>query len=50
MKRILTALASTAFTIAAFAQPTFKRPKTTAGSSTSKTANQMADNGMYKAI
>ena len=50
MKRFLTALATTAFTVAAFAQPTFESPSPTAGSSTSETANQMADKGMYKPI
>jgi hypothetical protein len=50
MKRILTTLAATAFAVAAFAQPTFESPSPTAGSSTSETANQMADKGMYKPI
>ena len=50
MKRFVTALATTAFTVAAFAQPTFESPSPTAGSSTSETANQMADKGMYKPI
>jgi hypothetical protein len=50
MKRVLTTLAATAFAVAAFAQPTFESPSPTAGSSTSETANQMADKGMYKPI
>jgi hypothetical protein len=50
MKRILTTFAATAFAVAAFAQPTFESPSPTAGSSTSETANQMADKGMYKPI
>jgi len=50
MKRFVTALATTAFTVAVFAQPTFESPSPTAGSSTSETANQMADKGMYKPI
>ena len=50
MKRILTTFAATAFAVAAFAQPNFESPSPTAGSSTSETANQMADKGMYKPI
>lgn len=50
MKRFLTAFATSIFTVAAFAQPTFESPSPTAGSSTSETANQMADKGMYKPI
>ena len=50
MTRHLLALAAVASLSAAHAQPTFESPSPTAGSSTSETANQMADKAMYKPI
>jgi len=49
MKRLLMLIACASFA-SAHAQPTFESPSPTAGSSTSETANQMADKAMYKEI
>lgn len=48
LKRTL--LATLAFALPAFAQPTFESVSPTAGSSTSEKANAMADKGMYKDV
>jgi len=47
--RVLT-LFLTCLSSIAIAQPVFDSPSPTAGSDTSKTANQMADKGMYKEV
>jgi len=47
--RVLTLLLTCLSSIA-IAQPVFDSPSPTAGSDTSKTANQMADKGMYKEV